>query len=96
MELQAGETPRSLIDGFGSWNASAEDALAIWNSHMSLVRFTWVRNRRRRSAPERKEQRVLVLDGFWTTVRTGVLAVTKRGRMQTLRSGPKLTSYSTR
>ncbi len=44
MELQAGSNQISLIDGLGSWNTSAEDALAIWNSQVSRVHFTVVRN----------------------------------------------------
>ncbi|HEY4758067.1 MAG TPA: hypothetical protein VIH43_05885, partial [Chthoniobacterales bacterium] len=31
----------SLQDGFSSFNASAADALSLWNQQMQLVRFSW-------------------------------------------------------
>jgi Matrixin len=43
MQLQLG-SGGTLIDGSAGWNAAAEDALAIWNSHVGRVRFLAVRD----------------------------------------------------
>jgi hypothetical protein len=43
MQLQLG-SGGTLIDGSDSWNAAAEDALAIWNSHIGRVRLLAVRD----------------------------------------------------
>jgi len=43
MHLQLGSSA-ALIDGRSSWNASAEDALAIWNAHIDRVKFRVVRD----------------------------------------------------
>lgn len=39
MHLHAGSAG-PLQDGSASWDASAADALALWNEHLSSVRFT--------------------------------------------------------
>jgi len=44
MYLQLGSSSGALIDGSPSWDASAEDALAIWNQYLANVKFTVVRN----------------------------------------------------
>lgn len=44
MHLQLGPTSTPLSDGSPSWNAAAENALAIWNSHLGSTRFTVVRD----------------------------------------------------
>lgn len=42
MQLEPGPTGVSLIDGLGTWNNSAADALALWNQHLDAVKFNWV------------------------------------------------------
>ncbi len=44
MQLQLGATPGTLLDGFSSWNASAEDAFMVWNSNLANLRFAVVRD----------------------------------------------------
>jgi hypothetical protein len=44
MQLQLGPVNRPLLDGATSWDAVAEDALASWNSNLSSVQFSAVRN----------------------------------------------------
>lgn len=44
MHLQLGTTSTPLLDGFASWGASAEDALAIWNSNIGATKFTVIRD----------------------------------------------------
>lgn len=39
VQLSLGQ-PRPLLDGFASFNESAADALAIWNSHLAHLTFT--------------------------------------------------------
>ena len=39
MHLQLTRPPIALQDGHSSWNASAADALAIWNQHLDTVSF---------------------------------------------------------
>lgn len=39
MHLQLSRPPVPLQDGSSSWNASAADALAIWNQHLDTVSF---------------------------------------------------------
>ncbi|HXA09211.1 MAG TPA: matrixin family metalloprotease [Chthoniobacterales bacterium] len=41
MQLSLGG-PRSLSDGFTSFNASAQDALNLWNQHLTHLQFTTV------------------------------------------------------
>src|SRR5450432_290809 len=41
MQLSLGG-PRSLSDGFSSFNASAQDALNLWNQHLAHLQFTTV------------------------------------------------------
>jgi len=43
MQLQLGSAG-PLIDGRSSWNASAEDALAVWNNYSDRVKFRVVRD----------------------------------------------------
>jgi matrixin len=43
MQLQLGSSS-ALIDGRSSWNVSAEDALATWNTHLNRVKFRVVRD----------------------------------------------------
>jgi Matrixin/Putative Ig domain len=42
IRLGLGPTTLSLEDGFGSWNASAADALAIWNGYLDLIHVSAV------------------------------------------------------
>ncbi len=44
IHLQLGQPAAPLADGSASWGASAEDALAIWNSHLGAFRFAVVRD----------------------------------------------------
>ncbi len=44
VHLQLGPTSVALSDGFASWGASAEDALAVWNSSISATHFNVVRD----------------------------------------------------
>lgn len=44
MHLQLGADSVSLLDGATSWNSVAEDALAIWNSNLTNLQFSVVRN----------------------------------------------------
>ncbi|MDQ6809098.1 MAG: matrixin family metalloprotease [Verrucomicrobiota bacterium] len=43
MQLSLGD-PRPLMDGFGSFNESAQDALNVWNGYLAHVRLTAVLN----------------------------------------------------
>jgi matrixin len=40
MRLGLGPTPVALQDGLASWNASAADALAIWNGYLDFIHIT--------------------------------------------------------
>ena len=40
LQLDQTKTPRFLIDGKGSWNAVAQEALQTWNAQLSRVQFT--------------------------------------------------------
>src|SRR5688572_15408258 len=42
LHLQLGASSTPLSDGFTSWGASAADALATWNSHISSSKFVVV------------------------------------------------------
>ena len=42
MRLGLGPTTVPLQDGFGSWNASAADALAIWNGYLDFIHIVSV------------------------------------------------------
>ena len=44
MQLQLGPTGVGLQDGLGTWNASAANALALWNQHLQQTQFSWVNN----------------------------------------------------
>jgi hypothetical protein len=44
MHLQLGSTSASFIDGSTSWNQIATSALATWNTHIDLVKFSAVQN----------------------------------------------------
>ncbi len=44
MQLQLGASNGTLLDGSTSWGAAAEDALAAWNSNLTNVHFTVVRD----------------------------------------------------
>src|SRR4051812_35478979 len=44
MHLQFGANAAPLSDGFASWTASAEDALARWNTALNGAPFAVVRN----------------------------------------------------
>jgi YVTN family beta-propeller protein len=39
MQLELGPTNVHLDDGFGTWDGSAANALALWNSHLEVVQF---------------------------------------------------------
>lgn len=41
MQLELGPTDVVLEDGFASWDASAADALSLWNPHMDAFQFSW-------------------------------------------------------
>lgn len=57
MDLQLDETmtPRVLLDGKSSWNAVAEEALAIWNAQLSRVQFTTFTDGTRRDGNDENE-----------------------------------------
>jgi hypothetical protein len=40
MKLGQGSEPRTLQDGLGSWNASAADAVDIWNGYLDFISFS--------------------------------------------------------
>lgn len=42
MQLALGPTDVTLLDGLGTWNSSAADALTLWNQHIDFVKFAWV------------------------------------------------------
>ena len=42
LRLGLGSTSFALQDGFGSWNASAADAVAIWNGYLDFIHMTSV------------------------------------------------------
>jgi predicted Zn-dependent protease len=44
MYLQLGSSGGALMDGAASWDASAEDALATWNTYLQGMQFTVVRD----------------------------------------------------
>ena len=44
MQLQLGSGSGTLIDGSTSWNQVATNALATWNTHIDLVKFSAVQN----------------------------------------------------
>ena len=44
MQLQLGDGSGTLIDGSTSWNQVATNALATWNTHIDLVKFSAVQN----------------------------------------------------
>jgi len=44
MQLQLGSGSGTLIDGVTSWNQVATNALATWNTHIDLVKFSAVQN----------------------------------------------------
>jgi hypothetical protein len=44
MHLQLGSANGTLLDGATSWNSVAESALSIWNSNLTNVRFSVVRD----------------------------------------------------
>jgi hypothetical protein len=46
MQMQVGASPGTLIDGNGSWDASAADALSTWNPFLNGVSFRAVPNSR--------------------------------------------------
>lgn len=41
MQLDLGPTNVVLDDGLASWDASAADALGLWNAHMDAFQFNW-------------------------------------------------------
>src|SRR5690349_6325018 len=44
MQLELGSASGTLLDGYTSWGASAEDALNSWNNYISRSKFAVVRN----------------------------------------------------
>ncbi|MDP2052749.1 MAG: matrixin family metalloprotease, partial [Acidobacteriota bacterium] len=44
MHLQLGSASSPLVDGLTSWNQVATNALATWNTHIDLVKFSAVPN----------------------------------------------------
>ncbi len=77
MQLQLGPSSGTLSDGFTSWGASAEDALAVWNSYIGTNRFAVVRDSTASIAQGNRLNNVFfsgtVYGSSWGT---GVLAVT--------------------
>ena len=55
LQLDATMTPRLLLDGKSSWNAVAEEALAIWNAQLSQVHFTTYTDGTRRDGNDENE-----------------------------------------
>lgn len=50
MQLQLGSASSTLVDGSTSWNQVATNALATWNTHVDLVKFSAVQNSTARRA----------------------------------------------
>ncbi len=42
IQLELGSTSVTLLDGLGTWNNSAADALALWNQHLDFIQFASV------------------------------------------------------
>ncbi len=42
IQLELGPTTKTLLDGLGTWNNSAADALSLWNPHLDFLSLTWV------------------------------------------------------
>lgn len=90
MQLNLGAPAGPLQDGFATWNASAIDALAVWNGYLDFISISGVVNP---SVP------VIAHDGvnavsfsstiFGDSFGTGTLAVTV---IQTKDSNPTVTS----
>lgn len=77
MQLQLGAAPSPLLDGSTSWGESAEDALAIWNQHISATRFNVVRDSTATKAGGNRQNNVFFSDNIYGDAwGTGVLAVT--------------------
>ena len=55
LQLDATMTPRLLFDGKSSWNSVAEEALALWNEHLSQVQFTIFTDSTRRDGNDENE-----------------------------------------
>jgi hypothetical protein len=55
LQLDATMQPRVLLDGKPSWNAVAEEALAIWNAQLSQVQFTTFAGATRRDGNDENE-----------------------------------------
>ena len=43
MQLQLGATSGDLEDGFATWDDSAADTLALWNTNMDAFKFAWTK-----------------------------------------------------
>jgi hypothetical protein len=77
MQLQLGANPTALADGFASWGASAEDALARWNANMSTLRFAVVRDATATRAEGNRVNNVFFSDDIYGDAwGANVLAVT--------------------
>ena len=77
MQLQLGTNAPALADGFTSWGASAEDALARWNTNMGALRVAVVRDSTAPRAEGNRLNNVFFSDTIYGDAWGGnVLAVT--------------------
>ncbi|HVU36634.1 MAG TPA: immunoglobulin domain-containing protein [Opitutaceae bacterium] len=77
MQLELGAPATPLSDGSSSWDASAENALAVWNNYIGAVRFTAVPGSNAPIAEGNGVNNVFFSnDVYGTAWGTGVLAVT--------------------
>lgn len=44
LQLELGSTNVTLLDGFGTWNNSAADALALWNQYLDFLNLVGIAN----------------------------------------------------
>lgn len=77
MQLQLGPTNITLEDGSASWDASAADALGLWNPYMDAFQFDWILEANTSQASSDGFNSVFFSNSvFGETFGDGVLAVT--------------------
>ncbi len=77
IHLQLGATSGTLTDGFTSWGASAEDAIALWNANIGATRLNVVRDSTAARAEGNRLNNVFFSgDIYGDAWGSGVLAVT--------------------
>jgi hypothetical protein len=76
VHLQLGGTSTPLLDGSPTWAASADEALTLWNVHLTTTRFSSVRDSTAPIAPGNNTNNVLFSDTVYGDAwGSGVLAV---------------------